>query len=131
MAKTMHTYYISVGSTLVDTESLITEVLLRHFPNGTLSSFTHSKDATGRTDTEYINAVLRLESEMHLDELQRMTKEIEREMGRNPGCSSVVALDLDTVVRDCEVLRPKDFERSYFSQGYDELRGGRSESVEE
>lgn len=118
-----HTYFLSVGSTMNGWEEHIARVLEEHFPAGKLSSFTHSKDATGRTDTVYTNAVLRIEWEGTTEELIVLTKGIEAKMDRDRTLPSEVTLDLDVVVRDKEVLRPKDYGRAYFSRGYEEIGG--------
>lgn len=117
------TYYISVGSTIIGEEEQIRETLRTHFPTGTLSSFHHSRDISGSSDRIYTNAVLSITTTLSVEELKKVTKEIEAEMGRDRTHPEEVSIDLDIVVRDGEVLRPKDYGREYFARGYRELRG--------
>ncbi|MDO5035504.1 MAG: MATE family efflux transporter [Porphyromonas sp.] len=113
-------YYVLVGSTHLDEEQQIRQALREEWGRrGVLSPFylTYENGAEegGR---QYINAVLQLQSGKSLEELRTDTKRIERAYGRRVGDKVDVALDLDIVVCEGEVLRPADYETSYFQRGY-------------
>ncbi len=116
----LYTYYLSIGSTIMDNRDKINMILKETFPNGLLSSFTTSKDITGRSEKVYLNSVMRIESSLTLSEIQTLTKQMEAECGRDRA-SNEVALDIDVVLQDGHILREKDYSRDYFQNGYKEI----------
>ena len=70
----------------------------------------------------YTNAVLRLSTGIPLHSFLPRCKEWEsslRSGAKSP--DGVVAIDIDIVVWDSEILRPSDFTRRYFTKGYQEI----------
>lgn len=65
----------------------------------------------------YLNIVARIETTMAHDELNRHFKLIEQRFGRQHSMS-MVTLDIDIVVFNDSILRPLDYERTYFVHGY-------------
>lgn len=65
----------------------------------------------------YRNAVATARTPLSADEVTRLLKEYESSHGRVKG-SKEVTIDLDLVIYDHRVIRPVDFARSYFQQGY-------------
>ncbi len=65
----------------------------------------------------YRNAVATARTPLSADEVTRMLKEYESSHGRVKG-SKEVTIDLDLVIYDDRLIRPVDFARSYFQQGY-------------
>lgn len=74
-------------------------------------------------DPDYLNAVMSVESDRPMDEVNAMLKDYERTSGRTAVSKlhGEVPIDLDIVVWDGRIVRPKDFGYRYFLQGYDEL----------
>lgn len=74
-------------------------------------------------DSDYLNAVMSVECERPMDEVNAMLKNYERACGRTVESKlrGEVPIDLDIVVWDRRIVRPKDFGYRYFLQGYDEL----------
>lgn len=65
----------------------------------------------------YRNAVATARTPLSADEVTRVLKEYETAHGRVKG-SKEVTIDLDLVIYDDRLIRPVDFARSYFQQGY-------------
>lgn len=116
----LYTYFLSIGSTILEKKEMIIDALDAAFPQGLMSQFSTSHDATGKTDKVYINSVMQVTSEWTLEEMKERVSKIETQCGRDRE-SNEVALDIDIVVQDDEVLRHKDFARDYFQEGYREL----------
>ena len=88
-----------------------------------MCDFYCTPDATSKTSKIYTNTVLRIESPITATELSTVAKSLEARMGRTKG-STDVPLDIDIVVQDGNILRPKDYRREYFRRGYELLRKG-------
>lgn len=71
----------------------------------------------------YLNVVLEVESSMEENLLATKMKGIESLCGRvRPACrNDEVALDIDIVIWDGKIRRPKDYEAAYFKTGYADL----------
>lgn len=115
-----YTYYFSIGSTFLDSERKIRDLITHSFPHGVFSSFYSTPDATGKSDRIYLNSVLRVESALPLEEVIALTKSLEEQAGRDRS-SQDVSLDVDVVMQDKLILREKDYRRNYFQNGYNEL----------
>lgn len=113
-------YFFSIGSTFLENEERIRQLVAKEFSNGKFSSFYTTCDASGKSDRIYLNSVFRVESELSLEEIISRAKKIEEEAGRDRK-SKEVALDVDVVIQDKTILRDKDYERDYFQYGYKEL----------
>lgn len=79
--------------------------------------------ALNGNDPDYLNAVMSVETDRPMDEVNAMLKDYERTSGRTAVSKlhGEVPIDLDIVVWDGRIVRPKDFGYRYFLQGYDEL----------
>ncbi len=68
----------------------------------------------------YMNAVLSGQTGMELETLERLTKEYEAGAGRDAVARSAgrVPIDIDIVIWDGTVVRPKDYSQSFFRIGY-------------
>lgn len=66
----------------------------------------------------FINQLARLSSDAQPKEIEQQLKEIEHLAGRTPEekALEVVRLDLDLLMADEEVLRPKDLQRDFVQQ---------------
>lgn len=117
-------YYIGIGSTLRDKESYIRGLLRVEFGRRKLrlSSF-YTTEEDGKGEMIYLNSVAELRDNSSPETLTLRLKELEKKAGRRPKEETKeVALDLDLVVCDDRILRPKDFGKDYFRTGYLELQ---------
>jgi 2-amino-4-hydroxy-6-hydroxymethyldihydropteridine diphosphokinase len=87
------------------------------------SPMVESDDVTGRGPA-YVNVVAIGVTRLALDELLSRLKAIERLLGRTPESKlrGVVEADVDLVIWNGEVLRPKDAARDYFLIPYNLLK---------
>ena len=118
-------YYISVGSNLLNKHEMVENgiSLLRNiFPDNFVASSLYKTPCIGGYGDDYANAVVAIETTLDHPTLDRMLKELEIASGRDKDDKKSVALDLDIVVADDKVLRPKDYEREYFQKGYNAIR---------
>lgn len=118
-------YYLSIGTDHSESEHLATlrRLITETWPEGEMCDFYSTPDATGKTSKIYANTVLRIESPITATELSTVAKSLEARMGRTKG-STDVPLDIDIVVQDGNILRPKDYGQEYFRRGYELLRKG-------
>ena len=74
-------------------------------------------------DVIYMNAVASLSTEMELDELITLFKAYELSSGRDLLCrlEDRVPIDIDVVTWNDEIIRPKDFESSFFTIGLKDI----------
>lgn len=68
----------------------------------------------------YWNRIVRLETDMTVEGLQKVLKEYETNI-RSSHCGTGVAIDLDIVADSMEILRPRDFRSAYFQKGLKKL----------
>ncbi len=75
-------------------------------------------------DITYMNAVASLETSMELDELITLFKAYELSSGRDQLCriEDKVPIDIDVVMWNDDVIRPKDFSSSFFALGFSDLK---------
>lgn len=85
-------------------------------------SSVYSTRAFNGIDADYLNAVVCGCCCLPVEEVVSRLKEYESASGRNHSEKNVV-IDLDLVLVDDYVLRPRDMEREYFLLGYRELMG--------
>ena len=85
----------------------------------------YESEAINSKDAPYLNAVIHGRSPLGVSELTKFLKDWEEKQGRNdiPDADGrhVVCIDLDLVIFDSRILRPKDFDRHYFNKGYSQL----------
>lgn len=115
---------IGVGSNSPDKThqmELALEFLRSSLDNFRCSSV-YSTPALNGVDADYLNAVASGSCDMTVDEVVSIFKDYECRCGRRKSDKSVI-IDLDLVVADGNVLRPRDMDREYFRLGYRELIG--------
>ena len=114
--------YISIGSNTpngaVNIENAF-EFIKKNFENVACSQIYSTPSVTIGDNSIYFNAVARCLSD-DIDDINQELKSYEINCGRVKGSKNVV-IDLDVVVADNEVLRPRDFDREYFKIGYFQL----------
>lgn len=117
-----YVYTLSIGTTILDSEEKIKSYLSTEFPDNQFSSFYITDDVSKNSSKKYLNSVLRVKTSLTLDEMVAKTKQIESQFGRKKDASGEVALDVDVVLMDSQILRNKDFNRDYFQIGYNEIK---------
>lgn len=69
----------------------------------------------------YLNQVIAATFRGSYDDLHRRTKSIEALCGRRRDHGAEVAVDIDIVIADGQVMRPRDYNAEHFRIGYREL----------
>lgn len=116
---------IGLGSNTEDREYQIAQAT--EFICGTLEkcavSSVYESPAFNGKDKPYLNAVIHGLSPLSEEELIGKLKEWESLHGRTQvkTFEGVIPIDLDLVMWNTRIVRPKDFERHYFNVGYREL----------
>lgn len=116
---------IGLGSNTDDREYQITQAI--EFLLGTLTkcsaSSVYESEAFNGKDKPYLNAVVHGYSSSNYDDTIKVLKKWEADHGRTQidTFEGIIPIDLDLVIWDSRIMRPKDFERHYFNQGYREL----------
>lgn len=121
----MNTLVISLGSNSPDREWQMRHAIERikkHFSNVKLSDIYETPEHSGKYEP-YLNCVIIAETNMELDEANKFMKQWESLCGRTPNSKliGVIPIDLDIVIWNYETIRPVEFGRSYFQQGYIQL----------
>ncbi len=73
---------------------------------------THSK-------RNYWNCTGIIETQLDIDQIKNLYKTMEKQAGRMPDSKQTgeIPLDIDSVVWNDEIIRPRDWEQSYFQKG--------------
>lgn len=114
---------IGLGSNTPDRETQIKEAIEHicdYLSKSSVSAIYESPAVNGK-DAPYLNAVIHGLSPVGSAALVNFLKDWEKSKGRVEGAHGEVPIDLDLVIFDSRILRPKDFERHYFNRGYREL----------
>ena len=120
-------FFISLGTNVVNGRTLLRQALrslAAQFPLRRVSTVT-SSPALNPAHPSYLNAVASFDNPEGLtaDVINSRLKEIEKALLRCPcPASGCVAIDLDLVILDGCVLRPKDYERPYFALPYSQCK---------
>lgn len=116
---------IGLGSNTDDKEYQIKEAI--EFLLGTLKKCTvssvYESEAFNGKDASYLNAVVHGYSTSSYEDTLKTLKTWESDHVRTEveTFEGVIPIDLDLVIWNSRIMRPKDFERHYFNQGYREL----------
>ncbi|MDE6766078.1 MAG: 2-amino-4-hydroxy-6-hydroxymethyldihydropteridine diphosphokinase, partial [Duncaniella sp.] len=119
---------IGIGSNTADRESQVKkaiEYICDHMAECKVSS-AYDSEAVSGDGTIYTNAVIHGRTNKTADQLVTFLKDYESMQGRGGAATAEngagnVVIDLDLVIYDSRILRPRDFERHYFNYGYSEL----------
>lgn len=128
-------YIISVGSNLTNGADLVADGL--RFLESIMKDCRKSKiystpSVSFNDDSIYFNAVIGGVSSICLSDMQLRCKGWEKSVGRNGYSSShEVAGDMDIVMVNGEVVRPKDFGRDYFKIGFNQMSRGETKPFPE
>lgn len=74
--------------------------------------------------SDYVNMVVEVTTDLPLQDIDLMCKEYELRQGRDAECRQTgdVPIDMDVVVYGTEIVRPRDFSRYYFVEGYKQIK---------
>ncbi|MDE6397552.1 MAG: 2-amino-4-hydroxy-6-hydroxymethyldihydropteridine diphosphokinase, partial [Muribaculaceae bacterium] len=117
-------YYISIGSNSPNKHEMVENgirLLKELFPDNFYASHKYETKCIGGYGDDYANAVVSFKSVLDSPTLCMRLKELEIEAGRVKDDRESVILDLDAVMADDSIIRPKDFEREYFQIGYNAI----------
>lgn len=119
-----YTYVLAIGSNLIDCKtSTVKQAIsfIRASATGQVkaSSVYETQAVNGKAIT-YANAVVQLRSDLPPKVMELKCKELESRFGRiRP--SLIVALDVDVIMVDGQIIKPKDAAHSYFRIGASEI----------
>ena len=116
---------LSIGSNSADREAQMTNCIawLRGIATLTKLSSVYNSPASNGKDPDYLNAVAEIATALTHPELTKLLKDYERQCERTPQSKSrgSIPSDIDIVMWNGEVLRPKDFAQYYFAKGWNEI----------
>lgn len=120
-----NSYIISVGSNIVDGESAVADAVrwLQDCLSVEAISSIYSTPPLSGQGSNYFNLVARGVSSYSLDDFKVLSKEYELRYGRDDNSRrlGVVPIDIDVVVYNNDVVRPRDYEAEYFKIGFAEI----------
>lgn len=130
----LHEVVLGLGANCGDRRGNVKRGLARLealFPGLRHSEIYETPDSHGGP-RKYMNAVAMLRTSASPTELQVLTKGLERDFGRDTDARlrGDVPLDVDVVVYDRQVLKPRDFAAPFFTIGLRQLMDSDSNSGE-
>lgn len=113
----MHAYLLSISSNFQARSNLTgaRRMLENLFPEIVFTEALTTKPYGNHYKRPFVNVLAVAYHSACADEINAQLKEIEKRLGRTPEdkAKGKVVIDLDLIAADDEILRPKDFERSY------------------
>lgn len=121
----MNKAVLSIGSNSHDKHSQIANALKWlsfNLYNYSQSSI-YSTPSTNGVGDDYLNIVVKGESVLDFYELNSLMKQYEKDSGRTPESKlkASIPIDIDIVIFNDIVIKPKDFNFDFFQIGYKEL----------
>ena len=121
----LHTCLLCLGSNLDGATRLSAarQALLSHFPDIRFSQEMVTEAIGSGFLSPFHNQVASLETSLPAEQVRTILKSIEQMQGRLPEdkTQGIVKLDIDLLVYDDDVLKPKDLEREFVIRGMEEL----------
>lgn len=119
----LHTYILSLGTNMADGTLRLTECT--RFLETILTDLSRSEiystpDISHPESAPYTNMVVRGNCTLESDSLNALLKDYEKQCGRRHN-SREVTIDIDLVMCDDTIIRPRDFAQTYFSIGYNQI----------
>lgn len=122
----MNYVLLSIGSNVEDRIDRVSDALawLSHIIDGFRHSSIYITAPYSGVGENYANCVAEGFTALSPDEITSLTKEREVAAGRTREAknSGKVPLDIDIVGYNDDILRPKELERTYFLNGYNQLK---------
>lgn len=113
----MHAYLLSISSNFQARSNLTgaRRMLENLFPEIVFTEALTTKPYGDHYKRPFVNVLAVAYHSAGADEINAQLKEIEKRLGRTTEdkAKGKVVIDLDLIAADGEILRPKDFERSY------------------
>jgi len=117
---------LSIGSNSADRNAQMRQCLkwLKCTFDVVACSSLYCSPAVNGRDPEYINAVATINTQLQHDELKAKVKQYERSCGRTDlsKMQGSIPIDIDIVIWNGSVVRPKDYSQQYFIQGWQEIK---------
>ena len=121
----LHTCLLCLGSNLDGAIRLSAarSALRSHFPDIRFSEELVTEAIGSGFLSPFHNQVACLETPQDAESIRTLLKSIEQVQGRLPEdkAQGIVKLDIDLLMIDDQVLKPKDMEREFVKQGMEEL----------
>ena len=121
----MNTIVISIGSNSRDRQWQVEHAIewLNKHLSSTKTSSIYNSEADNHRDPDYLNAVMAGECKLDFEKISKKVKEYETVCGRTPASKLTgnIPMDLDIMIWNGEIVRPIDFEKAYFQQGWNEI----------
>ena len=121
----LHTCLLCLGSNLDGATRLSAarSALRSHFPDIRFSEELVTEAIGSGFLSPFHNQVARLETPQDAESIRTLLKSIEQAQGRLPEdkAQGIVKLDIDLLMIDDQVLKPKDMEREFVKQGMEKL----------
>lgn len=116
---------IGLGSNTPDREYQISQAIehICGYLNKCAVSSVYESEAFNGKDAPYMNAVIHGYTAHDHESVVKFLKDWESQCGRTrtDTFEGIIPIDLDLVIWNEHIKRPKDFERHYFNRGYREL----------
>lgn len=100
------------------------EALKHHFPNIRFSEEMTTDAISDIFLSPFSNQVAKMETSLSIEEIRTTLKQIEKENGRLPEdkAQGIVKLDIDLLMVDDVVLKPKDMEKDFVIAGISSIQ---------
>ncbi len=122
----MSEYVFSVGADSGDRKAAVEAALgwLSSFLNDFACSDIYETPPVGHIGSNYMNAVAIGKCDLEPEDVEKLCKDYELRNGRDEEArrEGHVPIDIDIVMEDGEVVRPKDYNCKFFKTGYRKLR---------
>lgn len=116
---------ISIGSNVAQRRARVEQAIawIKTILKETECSDIYETAPLNGSGSNYVNAVVRGETELSLSGFIALTKEYERQQGRDDEARQrgEVVVDIDVVIADGEIIRLRDYNCYFFRKGYDSL----------
>ena len=106
----MHTYFILLGSNTDDATEKIRQALMSFIFIGDIAGVSPVE----KSDNGYYNCVVVVRTSLDTASLTEQTKATEKMLGRNADDREHIPIDIDIVMCDTDILRPREASGPYF-----------------
>lgn len=100
------------------------QALFRHFPNILFGEEMETEAIGQEFFSPFSNQLACLDTEMEMEDVRLILKEIERANGRQEDdkAQGIVRLDIDILIFDQIIVKEKDLQRDYIRRGMEKLK---------